>query len=135
MAEKCKGGQILLLFLPWSQMFACYCAMVELIHTLRSQEAALEIQRGRTGLKPAASVSTTLMECPLILTLTDSYFQEGKKVREDTEIVTLTVLLNKLTKWVCHKKQTEIKTFVCSKQSQWVCRISLENLWEININA
>lgn len=59
--------------------------MAELIHTLRSQEAGLEIQRGRTGLKPAASVATALMECPLILTLTDSYFQEGKRVGKDTE--------------------------------------------------
>lgn len=80
-----QRGKILLLSFPWSQTSACYCAMAELIHTLRSQEAALEIQRGRTGLKPAANVATTLMECPLILTLTDSYFQAGERVRKDTE--------------------------------------------------
>lgn len=78
-----QRGQILLLSLPRSQMFVCYCAVAELIHTLTSQEAALEIQRGRTGVKPAANVATSLMECPF--TLTDSYFQEGERVRKDTE--------------------------------------------------
>lgn len=135
MEEKCKGANTFIVFAMEPDICLLLCNGWTNTHSEKSRGWFRNPERQNW---PEASCKCCHSSdgMPLNINLNWQLLPRRKKGKKrHREIVTLTVLLYKLTKWVYHKKQPQIKAFVCSKQNQWNSRISLEKLWEVNINV